>query len=147
MVGRIATLDVGVGRTRALQLELVGRVRLVDDAGSFDAVCGVDLAYEVGSDRLVAAAVVLEAATLEVLDQAVVEGTATVAYRPGFLSFREVPWVLLALNRLRSRSPLTLDGDVVYRQPETTRAADHLARHRLAEQLRGLGLGGGSEPQ
>lgn len=207
-------------QARAEQRAMAHRVVLADDPRPVTRVAGVDLAYAVGSDRLVAAAVVLDRSTLAVLDEAVVEGTATVPYTPGLLSFREAPWALAAIGRLTiepdlvvcdgqgiahparfglachlgvaldlptvgcakthfvghfdppaaprgSRSPLTLDGDVVgtvlrtqdgvkplhvspghrvsvataadlvlelaarYRQPETTRAADHLARTRL----------------
>lgn len=68
---------------------------------------GLDVAYVEGSDRLVAAVAVLDAATLRVQDSAVVEGTADFPYVPGFFAFREAPPLLRALEML------TLEPDVL----------------------------------
>jgi deoxyinosine 3'endonuclease (endonuclease V) len=67
-------------------------------------VTGVDVSYETGSSRLVAAAVTVALGTGEVVDEAVVEGTAAFPYRPGLLTFREVPALAEAIGRLR-RAP------------------------------------------
>jgi deoxyribonuclease V len=62
---------------------------------------GLDVAYaEGGSDRLAAAVVVLDAATLEVVEESVVHGTAAFGYVPGLFAFRELPALVEALERL-----------------------------------------------
>lgn len=66
-------------------------------------VAGVDVAYADGGD-LVAAAVVLDAATLTVVDESVHVGRARFPYVPGLLAFRELPSVVAALRGL-SRHP------------------------------------------
>lgn len=72
---------------------------------------GLDISYAVGSDRLVAAAVVLDLATLAVLDQATVAGEAAFPYLPGLLGFREVPFLVSALELLRvTPEVLVCDG-------------------------------------
>ena len=64
-------------------------------------LAGLDVS--VRGDRVRAAAVVLDAGTLEVVDQAVWEGPVAFPYVPGLLSFREMPAILPALERLSVR--------------------------------------------
>jgi deoxyribonuclease V len=62
---------------------------------------GLDVAYAAGdSDRLAAAVVVLDATTLEVVEESVVHGTAAFGYVPGLFAFRELPALVDALERL-----------------------------------------------
>jgi deoxyribonuclease V len=92
--------------------------RLVDTAGpgpsAVATVAGLDIAYDTGSDRLVAAAVVLDAQTLRPVDTATASGRATFPYVPGLLAFRELPALLSALNELRVVPQLVIcDGSGV----------------------------------
>ncbi|HEX8427727.1 deoxyribonuclease V [Hymenobacter sp.] len=74
-------------------------------------VAGVDVAYDQHSDQLVAAAVLLDAATLQVQCSAVVQLRAAFPYIPGLFSFRELPPVLAALAQLPQVPDLILcDG-------------------------------------
>lgn len=63
-------------------------------------VAGVDVAYAPDSDQLVAAAVLLDATSLEVLHAATVRLHATFPYIPGLFSFRELPPIRQALAQL-----------------------------------------------
>jgi deoxyribonuclease V len=63
-------------------------------------VAGLDVSYADGGDRLVAAAVVLDAATLDVIEESVVAGTARFPYVPGLFAFRELPTLIEALRAL-----------------------------------------------
>ncbi|MFI6480397.1 deoxyribonuclease V [Nonomuraea sp. NPDC050663] len=76
----------------------------------FDTVAGLDVHYR-GDDELSAAVVVLDARTLQVVDQALVHGEAAFPYVPGLFAFREIPALVQALERL-SRAPglLVCDG-------------------------------------
>ncbi|KXK61669.1 endonuclease V [Micromonospora rosaria] len=79
--------------------------------GAPQTVAGLDVSYEVGSDRVVAAAVLLDVATARVRESALVVGKVTVPYVPGLLAFREVPFLLAALERLPvSPDVLVCDG-------------------------------------
>ncbi|MGI5488443.1 deoxyribonuclease V [Microtetraspora malaysiensis] len=66
-------------------------------------VAGLDVAYEGQDegDRLTAAVVVLDARTLDVVDQVVVRERARFPYVPGLFAFRELPPLLTALDRVR----------------------------------------------
>ncbi|NJC73500.1 endonuclease V [Planosporangium thailandense] len=63
-------------------------------------VAGLDVTYEPGSGRCAAAVVVLDAGTLEVVDESTAFGTAAFAYVPGLLAFRELPPLMAALGEL-----------------------------------------------
>jgi deoxyribonuclease V len=63
-------------------------------------VTGVDVAYDDERGVVAAAAVTLDAATLEVTGRAVAVGPVAFPYVPGLLAFREVPAVLAALEAL-----------------------------------------------
>jgi deoxyribonuclease V len=64
-------------------------------------VTGLDVSYEEGTRRAVAAAVTLELPALTVLEAVLVEGEAEVAYVPGSLALREAPLLLAAWRELK----------------------------------------------
>ncbi|MBD9722215.1 endonuclease V [Streptomyces caniscabiei] len=86
----------------AVQDELRGRV-ILDESGpppGTGHVTGVDVAYDDERDVVVAAAVVLDAATLDTVAEATTVGQVSFPYVPGLLAFREIPTVLAALDAL-----------------------------------------------
>ncbi|WP_227980874.1 endonuclease V [Nocardia spumae] len=95
----------------ALQNRLRERVVTTDPAPPrFTTVAGLDSAYD-DEGRVVAAVVVLHAATLEVVDTATAAGTAAFPYMPGLLAFRELPTTLAALDTLTTTPDLLVcDG-------------------------------------
>lgn len=85
----------------SLQLELRAGVELGSDLPAAPrTVCGLDVSYDTDSARVVAAAVVLDARTLAVVQEATAVGEALFPYVPGLLAFRELPTLLLALRQL-----------------------------------------------
>ncbi|MBL1079041.1 endonuclease V [Nocardia sp. 2] len=65
----------------------------------FRTVAGLDSAYD-DHGNVVAAIVVLDAATLEPIDTVTARGTTDFPYVPGLLAFRELPTTLRALEKL-----------------------------------------------
>lgn len=63
-------------------------------------VAGLDVSYARGSDRIAAAAVLVELATGTVQDEVVIEGRVSFSYVAGLLAFREAPILLEALSGL-----------------------------------------------
>lgn len=101
-----------VGRLIELQRQLASEVITVDDLpDSINCVAGVDAAFPRGRGITRAAAVLMSFPALELIEQAVVEVPTTLPYIPGLLSFRELPAVLVALERLSKTPDLVLcDG-------------------------------------
>ncbi|EWM15731.1 endonuclease V [Kutzneria sp. 744] len=85
---------------------------------------GLDVAY--AEDRLCAAVVVVDLASLETVDQAVVPGVTDFPYVPGLFAFRELPALLRALERLTTSPDLLIcDGQGVA-HPRRFGLASHL---------------------
>ena len=79
--------------------------------GTLRLVAGADVSYDRSSPALYAAVVVLDAESLEVAEVARATRRAEFPYVPGYLSFRELPPLLAAFERLRLRPDLVLcDG-------------------------------------
>ncbi|NUP37887.1 MAG: endonuclease V [Streptomyces sp.] len=94
--------------------------------GGIRLIAGVDVSYATEGDALVAAAVVLDAASLEPVEVAVVEGRVTFPYVPGLLAFRELPPVMEALERLRHTPQLLVCDGYGIAHPRRAGLAVHL---------------------
>ncbi|QNP66417.1 endonuclease V [Streptomyces genisteinicus] len=89
-------------------------------------VTGVDVAYDDGRDLVAAAAVVLDAATLAVVDEATAVGRVSFPYVPGLLAFREIPTVLAALDALTAEPGLVVCDGYGRAHPRRFGLASHL---------------------
>ncbi|MBN2489793.1 MAG: deoxyribonuclease V [Planctomycetes bacterium] len=95
----------------AIQERLRPRVIDRDAAGRLETVAGVDVGFERDGRTTRAAVAVLALDGLALVDSAVVRRRTRFPYVPGLLSFREIPAVLAALDRLREPPDLILcDG-------------------------------------
>ncbi len=89
-------------------------------------MAGADVSYDRGSPTLFAAVVVLDAATLEPIEAAGVRARALFPYVPGYLSFRELPPLLEAFARLRTRPDLLIADGHGFAHPRRFGIACHL---------------------
>ena len=87
---------------------------------------GVDVAYDDERDVVAAAAVVLDAATLDVVAEATAVGRISFPYVPGLLAFREIPTVLAALDRLPCPPGLVVCDGYGLAHPRRFGLASHL---------------------
>ncbi|WP_299534866.1 endonuclease V [uncultured Streptomyces sp.] len=113
---------------RAVQDRLRSRV-VVADSGpqpGTGRATGVDVAYDDARDLVVAAAVVLDAATLDVVEEATATGRVTFPYVPGLLAFRELPTVLAALESLTVDPGLVVCDGYGLAHPRRFGLASHL---------------------
>ncbi|MGP3999788.1 endonuclease V [Streptomyces sp. 8N706] len=94
--------------------------------GSSGRVAGVDVAYDEDTDRVAAAAVVLDLETLEVVEEATATGQASFPYVPGLLAFRELPPVLQALEKLATPPDLVVCDGYGIAHPRRLGLASHL---------------------
>lgn len=95
----------------ALQRELSSKVVAEDRLGPVRHVAGIDVGFEQANTVTRAAVVVLSYPDLELREQALARRPVDFPYVPGFLSFREAPAVLDALEKLRIAPDLLLcDG-------------------------------------
>ena len=92
--------DISPREAIALQKELAGRVRQ-EPLGPVELVAGTDCAPAPGG-RIIAAAVLCDARTLDVVASATDVQPCRFPYVPGLLSFREAPAVIAAVRKLGS---------------------------------------------
>ncbi|MEU1039239.1 endonuclease V [Streptomyces sp. NPDC005907] len=115
-------------QARAAQDELRARV-VLDEPGPRPGnghVTGVDVAYDDERDVVVAAAIVLDAATLDVVAEATAVGQVSFPYVPGLLAFREIPAVLAALDALPCAPGLVVCDGYGLAHPRRFGLASHL---------------------
>jgi deoxyribonuclease V len=94
-----------------IQQELRQEVVTRDQFGAVNYVAGIDVGFEDEGKTTRAAVAVLTYPELQLCDQAIARRSTTFPYIPGFLSFREVPAVLDALERVKTIPDLLLcDG-------------------------------------
>ncbi|NGO12717.1 endonuclease V [Streptomyces sp. HC44] len=112
----------------AVQDELRSRV-VLDEPGpppGTGRVTGVDVAYDDERDIVVAAAVVLDATTLDVVAESTAVGQVSFPYVPGLLAFREIPAVLAALDALACAPGLVVCDGYGLAHPRRFGLASHL---------------------
>ncbi|MFC8176080.1 endonuclease V [Streptomyces sp. NPDC057325] len=112
----------------AVQRELRGRL-VRDEEGPAvgeGRVTGLDVAYDDERDLVAAAAVVLDARTLEVVEEATAVGRVSFPYVPGLLAFREIPTVLAALDALTADPGLLVCDGYGLAHPRRFGLACHL---------------------
>ncbi|MCU4746074.1 MULTISPECIES: endonuclease V [Streptomyces] len=120
-----ATEDEAIAR----QLTLRERVSHEDSGpapGAPATVAGVDVAYDDERGIVAAAAVTLDARTLEVRERATATGPVAFPYRPGLLAYRELPAVLDALGRLATPPDLVVCDGYGTAHPRRFGLAAHL---------------------
>lgn len=109
-----------------LQERLAKEITLSPLLGFVKYVAGVDVAYSETLDVVVAAAVVLDANTLEVVERSTANQSVAFPYIPGLFSFRELPPVLSALNGINTTPQLIVCDGHGIAHPRRFGLASHL---------------------
>ncbi|MFJ2034049.1 deoxyribonuclease V [Streptosporangium sp. NPDC087985] len=116
-----------IAEAEAVQERLRPLVDLTDPGPEqVEFVAGLDVGYTTGNDQLTGAVVVLDTATLQIVDQAVVRGRARFPYVPGLFAFRELPPLLAALENLRIAPELLVCDGYGLAHPRRFGLACHL---------------------
>src|SRR5699024_3533282 len=98
------------------------------DAVDVHTLCGVDIGFEDGGRTTRAAAVLLDAATLAVMETHVARLPTRMPYIPGLLSFREVPAALDALAGLSIPPDILMVDGHGMAHPRRTGVATHIGQ-------------------
>lgn len=109
-----------------LQKQMAARVIREDELGAVGLVAGVDVAYQKGGEKVIAAITVLDATSLALLETAIHEEEVSFPYVPGLFSFREIPPVLGAWEKLQQKPDLLVCDGQGYAHPRRFGLACHL---------------------
>ncbi len=85
-----------------LQKELAKKVIVHDELNDIKYISGCDVAYDDKNDLQIAAVVVLDSETFDVVETSVVEDVSHFPYIPGLFSFRELPSLVKALDAIKT---------------------------------------------
>ncbi len=118
--------DLDPDQAAELQRQLAGQVRTTGRPESVRLVAGVDVSYSKDSPRGYGVVAVLSYPALEVVETATATVDTTFPYVPGLFSFREIPAVLAALEKIRSRPDLVLVDGQGRAHPRRMGLASHL---------------------
>ncbi len=94
--------NVSIAEAKKLQLKLSQQVSLKDQFKTPRIIAGVDVGFEQNGKITRAAIAVLKYPDLQLIDKSVARTQTVFPYVPGYLSFRELPAVLQALDVLKT---------------------------------------------
>lgn len=110
----------------AIQEQLRGEITTTDQLATVRYVAGVDMGFEAGGTISRAAVAVLSFPDLELRETAIARRPTTFPYIPGFLSFREIPAILDALETISTTPDLILCDGQGIAHPRSFGIACHL---------------------
>ncbi len=108
----------------AIQRDLAGKVRAEPLAGKIQTIAGVDVSIR--GQALQTAITVLSLPDLAVVDEVTWQGTVQFPYIPGLLSFREMPAILPALEKLSTEPDVFMTDSQGLAHPRRFGLACHL---------------------
>ena len=118
--------DISSAEAIAIQQQLRGEVVRGNRLGTVRHVAGVDVGFEEGGAITRAAVAVLGFPSLELVEHAIFRATTRFPYVPGLLSFREIPAVIGALEKLTVIPDLLLCDGQGIAHPRRFGIASHL---------------------
>lgn len=100
-----------IDQARSIQEELRDKVERRDGIGEIKRIAGVDIGIDRKTNRAHAAVAVLDYTDCRLLEQVTAHQRLRFPYVPGYLSFREVPPIMAALEKLAALPDLIIcDG-------------------------------------
>ena len=126
--------NVTTAEARAIQIALRENIVLRDEIPKIRIVAGADVAFvqperrswERGTGRAIAAVITYSFPEMEELERVTVECALTFPYVPGLLSFREIPALAAAFERLRNDPDVIFCDGQGYAHPRRMGLATHL---------------------
>jgi deoxyribonuclease V len=131
-----------VAEATKIQNELREKIVLTPLKKRPKTIAGADISYNRFSDDFFAVVVILSLPDLEEVERVFAKGVATFPYVPGYLSFREIPTLLNAFEKLKSKPDVLMADGQGIAHPRRMGIAAHLglvldmptfgcAKHRL----------------
>ncbi len=118
--------DVTPERARAIQNELRSKLVLQPLREPIRLVAGADVSYSRKVERCFAAVTVFEYPAMRIVERSEAAGQVSFPYLPGYLSFREAPILLKALENLTTAPDLIMFDGQGIAHPRQMGLATHL---------------------
>ncbi|HVB99576.1 MAG TPA: deoxyribonuclease V [Candidatus Dormibacteraeota bacterium] len=121
-----ARWNVTPAQARDIQLSLRDRVERRDRMGTLRRVAGADVALDLARGQAIAGVVVYRFPAMEEIERVWQESPLEFPYIPGLLSFREMPAILAAFERVRSQPDMIFYDGHGFAHPRRFGIACHL---------------------
>jgi len=118
--------DVSVPEATRIQNELRKEIHLAPLPKKPKTIAGADISYNRFSDDFFACVTVLSLPGLEEIETVYATGVATFPYVPGYLSFREIPTLLKAFEKLKTKPDVIMADGQGIAHPRRMGIAAHL---------------------
>lgn len=115
-----------VAEAKLIQTELRTKVITKDSLGIVSYVAGVDVGFEDNYAITKAAVAILSYPALELVEKTSARLPTTFPYIPGYLSFREIPAILAALEKVQTTPDIILCDGQGFAHPRRFGLACHL---------------------
>jgi deoxyribonuclease V len=122
------SFELDQDRAEQLQIELAPRVVLTDriPAARIHLIAGVDAAYETNTQKVFAAVTLFDVDQMGVVETVIGRGHCGFSYIPGLFSFREIPAISVALEKLKTVPDLIICDGQGIAHPRRFGLAAHL---------------------
>ncbi|WP_101757211.1 deoxyribonuclease V [Oceanicoccus sp. KOV_DT_Chl] len=125
-IQQLHSWDVTLTEAKAIQNELAAKISLHDDVNQLRFVAGTDIGFEDNFGVTRAAVVVLTFPELEIVEYQIAKRPTIMPYIPGYLSFRECPALLDAMEKLQQSPNIILCDGQGIAHPRRLGIASHL---------------------
>lgn len=121
--------EISEKEAKVLQSKLAKKVIKKGELKNIKLIAGTDVAYSKNKGKLIAVVIVLDAETLERVEEVVIEDQERFPYIPGLFSFREMPSLIKAFEQLKTKPDLVvIDGQGIA-HPRRFGLASHFGVH------------------
>jgi deoxyribonuclease V len=118
--------NVSISEATAIQRKLRNNIRLVPLQHLPKTIAGADIPYNRGSNDFYACVVVLSLPDIVEVERVFAKDIATFPYVPGYLSFREMPTLLKAFEKLKTKPDVIMADGQGIAHPRRMGIAAHL---------------------
>lgn len=137
-IARLHDWNVTPSAAIEIQKTLAGKVIRHDALDDVQYVAGIDVGFEDNGNVTRAAVCVLELDTLSPIEETIAKRPTQFPYVPGLLSFREIPAILTALEKIRNIPQILMCDGQGYAHPRRLGIASHLG---VLTNLPSIGVG------
>lgn len=109
-----------------LQKELRKLITIMPAPSNYNLIAGADVSYVKEDDKCIAACVIYSIAEKKIIEEATAEKNISFPYIPGLLSFREVPVLLDAFNKVKSNYEIAILDGQGFAHPRRFGLASHI---------------------
>lgn len=120
------TTNISIAEAEALQIELSSKIIFQDQFKELKIIAGCDVEYDKESDTIFAAFVLFDYQTKQVIESTSYKTQVTFPYVPGLFSFREMPALLGAYQKLQLKPDVIICDGQGFAHPRGFGLACHL---------------------